>query len=36
MFDALAAEAGLRAQGTEGACEYCDARGLCRKDHWDD
>jgi ATP-dependent helicase/nuclease subunit B len=36
MFDALAAGARLPAQGTEGACEYCDARGLCRKDHWDD
>jgi ATP-dependent helicase/nuclease subunit B len=36
MFDALAAGAGLPAQGTVAACEYCDARGLCRKDHWDD
>lgn len=36
MFDSLAAGANLRAQGTEAACEYCDARGLCRKDHWHD
>jgi ATP-dependent helicase/nuclease subunit B len=36
MFDSLAAGAGMRAQGTEAACEYCDARGLCRKDHWHD
>jgi ATP-dependent helicase/nuclease subunit B len=36
MFDALAAGARLPAQGTEGACEYCDARGLCRKGHWHD
>jgi ATP-dependent helicase/nuclease subunit B len=36
MFDSLAAGASLRAQGTEAACEYCDARGLCRKDHWHD
>jgi ATP-dependent helicase/nuclease subunit B len=34
MFDALAAGARLPAQGTVKACEYCDARGLCRKDHW--
>jgi ATP-dependent helicase/nuclease subunit B len=36
MFDSLAAGARLRAQGTEAACEYCEARGLCRKDHWHD
>ena len=36
MFDALAAGAKLSAQGTEAACEYCEARGLCRKDYWDD
>jgi ATP-dependent helicase/nuclease subunit B len=36
MFDALAAGAKLPAQGTEAACEYCDARGLCRKDYWHD
>jgi ATP-dependent helicase/nuclease subunit B len=36
MFDALAAGAPLRAQGTQGACEYCESRGLCRKGHWHD
>ncbi len=36
MFDALAAGAKLPAQGTVAACEYCDVRGLCRKDHWDE
>jgi ATP-dependent helicase/nuclease subunit B len=36
MFGSLAAGASLRAQGTEAACEYCDVRGLCRKDHWHD
>jgi ATP-dependent helicase/nuclease subunit B len=36
IFDALAAGAKLPAQGSAAACEYCDARGLCRKDHWND
>ena len=36
VFDSLAAGVRMRAQGTEAACEYCDARGLCRKDHWHD
>jgi ATP-dependent helicase/nuclease subunit B len=26
--------AGLRALGEGSACEYCQARGLCRRDHW--
>jgi ATP-dependent helicase/nuclease subunit B len=34
LFDALAAGAGLPAQGTEPVCEYCDVRGLCRKNYW--
>jgi ATP-dependent helicase/nuclease subunit B len=34
MHDALAAGAKLRAQGIEQVCEYCDVRGLCRKNHW--
>ena len=34
LFDALAAGAGLPAQGTEPVCEYCEARGLCRKNYW--
>jgi ATP-dependent helicase/nuclease subunit B len=34
LFDALAAGARLPAQGVEQACEYCEARGLCRRNHW--
>ena len=34
LFDALAAGASLPAQGVEVVCEYCEARGLCRKNHW--
>lgn len=34
LFDELAAGARLSAQGVEEACEYCEARGLCRRDHW--
>ena len=34
LFDALAAGAGMPAQGTEAVCEYCEARGLCRKNYW--
>ena len=34
VFDALAAGAPLPAQGVEGACEYCEARGLCRRNYW--
>jgi ATP-dependent helicase/nuclease subunit B len=30
----LRAGAGLRALGEGSACEYCRARGLCRRDHW--
>ena len=26
--------AGLPALGEAGTCEYCEARGLCRRDHW--
>jgi ATP-dependent helicase/nuclease subunit B len=36
IFDSLDAGAKLPAQGTEAACEYCEARGLCRKDYWND
>ncbi|MEO5771100.1 MAG: PD-(D/E)XK nuclease family protein [Burkholderiaceae bacterium] len=28
------AGAGLPALGEAAVCEYCDARGLCRRDHW--
>ncbi len=34
VFDALAAGAGMPAQGTEPVCEYCEARGLCRRNYW--
>ena len=34
MHDALSAGGKLRAQGIEQACEYCDVRGLCRRNHW--
>ncbi|HSC64459.1 MAG TPA: PD-(D/E)XK nuclease family protein [Caldimonas sp.] len=27
--------AGLRALGEGSACDYCRARGLCRRDHWE-
>ncbi|MGZ8259518.1 MAG: RecB family exonuclease [Caldimonas sp.] len=30
----LRAGAALRPLGEGAACEYCDARGLCRRDHW--
>jgi ATP-dependent helicase/nuclease subunit B len=30
----LRAGAGLRALGEGSACDYCAARGLCRRDHW--
>jgi ATP-dependent helicase/nuclease subunit B len=32
----LAAGAGLPALGEGAVCETCDARGLCRRDHWMD
>ena len=34
LFDALAAGAAMPAQGTEAVCEYCELRGLCRKNYW--
>ena len=34
LFDALAAGARLPAQGVEETCEYCEARGLCRRNLW--
>ena len=33
-MDAIAAGAALPALGEGVACDYCDARGLCRKDFW--
>lgn len=34
LFDALAAGSPLPAQGVEEVCEYCEMRGLCRRNHW--
>jgi ATP-dependent helicase/nuclease subunit B len=33
-LDRLRAGAGLPALGEAATCEYCEARGLCRRDHW--
>lgn len=35
LFEMLHRGAGLPAQGVEAVCEHCEARGLCRRDHWD-
>lgn len=34
LFDALHHGAGLPAQGLPEVCDWCEMRGLCRKDHW--
>jgi ATP-dependent helicase/nuclease subunit B len=34
MFDALYQGVPMPAQGVSQACEYCEMRGLCRKDFW--
>jgi ATP-dependent helicase/nuclease subunit B len=34
LLEALAAGALLPASGTDAACRYCDARGVCRKGMW--
>lgn len=34
LFSALYRGASLPAQGVAHACEYCEMRGLCRKDYW--
>ena len=36
LFEALYAGAALPAQGIESVCQYCEARGLCRRDYWID
>jgi ATP-dependent helicase/nuclease subunit B len=33
-FARLRAGAPLPALGEEPTCEHCEARGLCRRDHW--
>jgi ATP-dependent helicase/nuclease subunit B len=33
-FARMRAGAGLPALGEGRTCEHCDARGLCRRDHW--
>ena len=35
-FDRLRAGASLPALGEGEVCEHCEARGLCRRDHWPD
>ncbi|BBP06002.1 hypothetical protein TPL01_22930 [Sulfuriferula plumbiphila] len=34
MFEQLHASAALPAQGADSACQWCEMRGLCRKDYW--
>jgi ATP-dependent helicase/nuclease subunit B len=34
LFDALQSGAGMPANGIAGACNYCEMRGLCRRDVW--
>jgi ATP-dependent helicase/nuclease subunit B len=34
MFEALHNGAPLPAQGVEKVCNFCEARGLCRRDYW--
>ncbi len=34
MYDELHTGAALPAHGIETVCQYCEARGLCRKDYW--
>ena len=36
LLEAIAAGAPLRASGVDAACQYCEARGLCRKGTWHD
>ena len=36
LFDQLHHGAGLPAQGLAEVCEWCEMRGLCRKDHWNE
>lgn len=35
IFSALHAGAGLPAQGVDAACNWCEMRGLCRRDYWE-
>ncbi|MDP2265613.1 MAG: PD-(D/E)XK nuclease family protein, partial [Thiobacillus sp.] len=35
LLGAIAAGAALRANGVDAVCQYCEARGLCRKGMWD-
>ncbi len=34
MFEAMHDAAPLPAQGVEKVCQFCEARGLCRRDYW--
>ncbi|HSJ79782.1 MAG TPA: PD-(D/E)XK nuclease family protein, partial [Thiobacillus sp.] len=35
LLEAIARHAALPAHGVDGVCQYCEARGLCRKGMWD-
>jgi ATP-dependent helicase/nuclease subunit B len=34
LYDALQNGAPLPAQGIDAVCQYCEVRGLCRRDYW--
>lgn len=34
LFGAMVAGAALPAQGIDSVCQYCEMRGLCRRDYW--
>ena len=36
LFEAMFAGRALPAQGIDSACQFCEARGLCRRDYWVD
>ena len=34
VFEQMHSQTPLPAQGIDQVCDYCEARGLCRRDHW--
>jgi ATP-dependent helicase/nuclease subunit B len=34
VYDALHGDGSLTAQGVATVCEYCEVRGLCRRNFW--
>lgn len=36
MFDEIYRGANLPAQGVEGVCDWCEMRGVCRRDYWEE